>query len=209
MRLNEPMTLATDFALGILCLALAVRLYRRGADPSRNRWAGALAVSAAAAFAGGTYHGFLPVMDRSLSGPLWTVTMMSIGCAAFFGTIATAHAHLPAGWQRPVEIAAGLQLAAYLVAVTRTSNFVIAIVDYSVSFGFVLAVYGWVWLRTRHEPARWIVMGVLVSFLAAGIQAAGLAPHPRFNHNDLYHVVQMLGMWMLYKGACGTIARQE
>ena len=148
-------------------------------------------------------------MDDSVSGPLWTLVLMSIGCAAFFATVATARAHLPSRWRRPVEILAGVQLAAYLFAATQTSDFIIAIVDYSVSFGFVLAVHGRAWLRTQDPAARWIVLGVLVSFLAAGIQAAGLAPHPHFNHNDLYHVVQMLGMWLLYRGAGETVSRRD
>jgi hypothetical protein len=40
-----------------------------------------------------------------------------------------------------------------------------------------------------------------VSLLAAGIQASGFAPHPRFNHNDLYHLIQIGAMLLLYSGA--------
>lgn len=203
------MTLVTDYVLGTLCVVLAVRLLRLEADASRNCWATALAICAISAFGGGTYHGFLPWMDDAVSGPLWTIVLMSIGCAAFFATVATSRGHLPSRWQRPVEIVAGVQLAAYLFAATRSADFIIAIVDYSIAFGFVLVVHGWAWIRTRDLAARWIAVGVLVSFLAAGIQASGLAPHPHFNHNDLYHVVQMVGMWMLYKGASGIVSRQD
>ncbi len=133
---------------------------------------------------------------------------MAIGVAAFFGTIATARSHLGPIWRRRVELVATVQLAAYLFGTTRTSEFLIAIVDYSVSFGFVLVVHAVVWMRYRSTAAGWIVGGVVVSFVAAGVQAAGLAPHPSFNHNDLYHVVQMVGMWMLYQGALGASARE-
>ncbi len=209
MALHEPMTLATDYALGLLCLALAVRLFRAGRDASRLCWSGALAICAVSAFVGGTYHGFLPFLDESSANVLWTATLMAIGCAAFFGTVATARAHLVSNWRLRVELVAVIQLAAYLFATTRTNEFLIAIVDYSISFGFVLIVHGVMWIRSRDAAAGWIVGGVLVSFLAAGIQAAGLAPHPNFNHNDLYHVVQMAGMWMLYRGAVGTSARMR
>lgn len=96
-----------------------------------------------------------------------------------------------------------MKLVTYLWLTTRTGDYLVAIVDYSVAFGFVLAAHAWAWYRTRDPSAGWIVSAVLVSFLAAGIQAAGLAPHPQFNHNDLYHVVQMMGMWLLYRGALG------
>jgi hypothetical protein len=33
------------------------------------------------------------------------------------------------------------------------------------------------------------------------VQATGLAPHPNFNHNDLYHVIQIAAMVLLYRGA--------
>jgi hypothetical protein len=42
---------------------------------------------------------------------------------------------------------------------------------------------------------------VLVSFLAAGVQFNEIALHQHFNHNDLYHVIQMGGMYLFYRGA--------
>ena len=208
MALHEPMTLVTDYVLGFLCLALALRLQRDRSDSCRRLWAAALGACAVSAFVGGSYHGFFPHMSNGVASALWTVTLVSIGFAAFCATAATARALLAQRWSRRVEIAAGLKLAVYLYAVSRTTDFLVAIVDYSVAFGFVLGVHGWLWMRTGRKAARWIVAGVLVSFLAAGIQAIGIAPHRHFNHNDLYHVVQMAGMWMLYRGASGMQARQ-
>ena len=46
-----------------------------------------------------------------------------------------------------------------------------------------------------------ILAGVAVSLIAAGIQAGRLALHPHFNHNDLYHVVQIAAMLLYYAGA--------
>jgi uncharacterized membrane protein HdeD (DUF308 family) len=54
---------------------------------------------------------------------------------------------------------------------------------------------------TRSGKSRWWVLGgVLVSALAGWIQVAGPDLHPSFNHNDLYHVVQAPGLWLLYRG---------
>jgi hypothetical protein len=44
------------------------------------------------------------------------------------------------------------------------------------------------------------VAGVMVSFAAAGVQQSGFALHQHFNHNDLYHVIQMAGVYLLYRG---------
>jgi hypothetical protein len=39
-----------------------------------------------------------------------------------------------------------------------------------------------------------------VAVVAGIIQWARLAPHARFNHNDLFHVVQMASLYLLYRG---------
>jgi len=46
-----------------------------------------------------------------------------------------------------------------------------------------------------------VLASLATSVLGAGIQAAGLAPHPSFNHNDLFHVVQMGSLLLLARGA--------
>ncbi|SVD02352.1 uncharacterized protein METZ01_LOCUS355206, partial [marine metagenome] len=45
-----------------------------------------------------------------------------------------------------------------------------------------------------------IAIGLIVSLAAAGVQRSGLTLHQHFNHNDLYHVVQMLGMVLMFTG---------
>jgi hypothetical protein len=41
---------------------------------------------------------------------------------------------------------------------------------------------------------------VAVSVVAGVIQYAHLAPHEHFNHNDSFHVVQMVAIYLLYRG---------
>ncbi len=58
----------------------------------------------------------------------------------------------------------------------------------------------------------YIASGIVVSIAAAAVQQSGFRLHRHFNHNDLMHVVQMGGVWLLYKGgarlrdAGGTMA---
>ena len=58
MSVHEPMTLATDYAMGIAAVFFAARLWR-----VNRMWALAFACTAAASFLGGTYHGFEHVLD--------------------------------------------------------------------------------------------------------------------------------------------------
>jgi hypothetical protein len=68
------------------------------------------------------------------------------------------------------------------------------IVDTGIAFALVAALH----LRRFNG---WILAGVAVSVIAALVQASGLALHRHFNHNDLYHVIQIAAMALLYKGA--------
>ncbi len=57
--------------------------------------------------------------------------------------------------------------------------------------------------------ASWLSGGVLLSFVAAGIQQSELTLHKHFNFNDLYHVLQMGAFHLLYLGATRTHERDE
>jgi hypothetical protein len=46
----------------------------------------------------------------------------------------------------------------------------------------------------------WMLAGVGASLAAALVQASGFALHRHFNHNDLYHVVQIAAMLLFYRG---------
>src|SRR5205823_9063677 len=64
----------------------------------------------------------------------------------------------------------------------------------------VAALHAWALARGDHA-SRWMLAGVAVSVLAAAAQASGFDPHPRFNHNDLYHAIQVAAMLLFYAGA--------
>ena len=42
---------------------------------------------------------------------------------------------------------------------------------------------------------------VALSLVAAGVQQSGWSIHRNFTHNDLYHVIQAVAVWLLYRAA--------
>jgi hypothetical protein len=50
------------------------------------------------------------------------------------------------------------------------------------------------------EYVKWIRRGLIVSAVGFAIQKIGWDIHHHFNHNDLYHVIQIAGFWCLYEG---------
>ncbi len=200
------MTLLTDYALCALSLVLASRIRSRGHPAASKYWMQALLSAGIAAFIGGTYHGFLPYLPAAAASGLWKGTLFSIGWAAYQAELATIHTHLSSASRKVLNVVFVAQLGVYCVSITLSDAFLVAIVNYSIAFLFVLVVHLWRWLAGQDLAARWIVAGIVTTFAGAGIQAAGLSPHQHFNHNDLFHVVQMLGTWLLYRGAALTKA---
>jgi hypothetical protein len=76
----------------------------------------------------------------------------------------------------------------------RRDEFIFVVIDTGIAFAVVAALHLWKWNGL-------LLGGVAVSVAAALVQASGFAPHPHFNHNDLYHVIQIAAMALLYRGA--------
>ena len=53
----------------------------------------------------------------------------------------------------------------------------------------------------RHRGHRWLKGGILVTAVGLLIQQSGWSIHEHFNHNDIYHLVQMVGIYFFYRGA--------
>ncbi len=51
----------------------------------------------------------------------------------------------------------------------------------------------------------YFLLGLIITLARAAVQQSGFTIHKQFNHNDLYHVIQMAGIWYIYKG--GIILR--
>lgn len=53
----------------------------------------------------------------------------------------------------------------------------------------------------RDESTRWLLAGLFASLAGVAIQQSPLNLHPNFNHNDLYHSVQLVALYLFYRGA--------
>jgi hypothetical protein len=88
---------------------------------------------------------------------------------------------------------AGLKLIVYSLWMLRHDDFIWVVADTASALLVVGLLYLW-------RFNGWMLAGVAVSVLAGVVQASGFALHPHFNHNDLYHVVQIGAILAFYRG---------
>jgi hypothetical protein len=203
VRITEPMTMITDYLMGALAFVLAMRLVgdsTAGRQLSGRLWAAALVMTAVAAFVGGTYHGFIQWMPGLAGRAMWKATLLATG----LGSACLLAAAVVAAVAGPLRTAlAGVviaKLAFYVWTIATKDSFTLVIADYGTALVAVVLA-AWVIRPSGLTPATWwITAGVAVAVVAGVIQWARLAPHVHFNHNDLFHVVQMASLYLLYRG---------
>ena len=200
MSIAEPMTLLTDWALALFSGLLAVRLLSQARASPVRLWGWAFAASALAAFLGGAYHGFAPMVGELGLVLLWKATVFSLGFTSFLLLAATVLATVSQRLRPWLLGAVALKLGVYLLWMAGHDEFKYVVYDYASGLLAILALQAAAALAAPTPSSPWIIGGVLVSFVAAGLQQSGFRLHPHFNHNDLYHVVQMAAVWLLYRG---------
>jgi Family of unknown function (DUF6962) len=174
-----PSTMLTDYALAAVTGYLAFRLYKSGKSPW---WTVAFVALALTALLGGTYHGF--------GLPVWKATLFLAGIISFSMVVGSAIATTLGSLRKTIVVLAVAKLLVYEAWMTGHDDYLYVIVD----TGIALAV-----VAILHRRS-WILAGVVVSLVAAGVQASGFDLHRHLNHNDLYHLFQIAAMILFYLG---------
>lgn len=208
--LAEPVTTLTDYAMALeaICLAMAL-LWENELNFQRSRffWGIAFGWTAIAAAVGGTCHGFAQILTLSVLNFLWTLMGYGIGCASSFMLLGTLWSAVAGGLRWLALILAGGKSVFYFAQVGQYQQFVPMAIDYGAAMLLVLLLQLHqliAWPRVQHKDQRqsafWISVGIGTSVLAIGILALRLAIVPWLNHNDIYHLVQMVALYLLYRG---------
>ena len=196
----EPTTLLTDYALAGVTTWLAFSLFRaREGQRARSLWALAFAALALAAALGGTWHGFAPAFAEIAVLLVWKATVLSVGIASFGMLAGSAISTTAGNARRSLLAVAAAKLAVYSGWMIGHSEYIYVIVDTGTALVLIAVLH--LSSTARDRASGWILAGVGVSVLAAGVQASGFALHRDFNHNDLYHAIQIAAMILFYAGA--------
>jgi membrane-bound metal-dependent hydrolase YbcI (DUF457 family) len=201
MTIAEPATTLTDYAMGAVGLVFGGRLVAsaaRGRHTARALWGTALAATGAAALIGGTSHGFGPYLSTGARWALWRATYGTVGVANLLILAAAAMIALRGAARRAVIVLLSARLVLYLALIAWRPDFRYVVYDYGVTL-LALAAFAFHRGLRGHGGAAWLMAGIGVSLAGALMQRGGVALHRHFNHNDLFHVLQTIGIYFYYR----------
>ncbi len=201
MAVHEPMTVITDYLLAALCLGCGWRLMRSSVSQRQlapRLWAWGLLAMGAGALLGGTYHGIGPDGPGVARVALWKGALVCIGIADWCMLWAATRASFRRPLRTWLTVAVTLKVAVYVVWMSGHDAYRYVIWE-SVASMLLLVGIQLGMVQRREGGPWWIVGAVAVAFVAARVQRSELVLG-WFNHNDLYHVIQMPGVWLFYRG---------
>ncbi len=202
----------TDYALAFECSVFAFVLVRNKCkDQPLSTWFALLFSSVGlASIIGGTIHGF--IHEDTLSHTIfWRATIVSIGISALSAWSIGAKILLGDLGQRVVLVVAALNFSIYLgYVVFFNQDFVVAVANYLPAAIFLLVVFAILYKRNPQRLVFLALAGVILTFVAAAIQQMGIGVHAKyFNHNALYHVVQAIGLYLIFRGSIFIVELRE
>lgn len=206
MQLNpsptELTTAATDVALAVLCLVLLVSLLRRpaGARWKKGLWASVFALLASASVLGAIAHGF--DLSSSLRTALWRPLYLLLGLSvAMFlvGGIGDWRGERAARTVLPWALAAGV---GFFALTQIADNFGMFIAYEGVAMVATLGIYLCLWIGRRVPGAGMVTVGIVLTLAAAALQVSSLSARIiwDFDHNGLFHLVQLVAILVLARG---------
>jgi uncharacterized protein DUF6962 len=211
MQLNpsptELTTAATDALLGILCLTLLTRLRRLTASGLRKSvWAWVFRLLVLSSALGALAHGL--VLSESVRAMSWHALYLSLDLAvALFFVGAVADWQGEAAARRLIPWAGGVGVAFWTLSRFSDGSFVVFVAYEALTMSAALAIYVFLAFGRHLAGADRISVGIGLSLVAAAIQASRLSLRAvvPFDHNGLFHVVQMSATIVIASGVRRTL----
>lgn len=202
---TEQTTAITDILLAMVAGILIILIWKkcRQIDPKKTLiWVVAFGFLAVAATLGAIAHGF--EMSMELNTLIWYPINLFLGfTVAFFtaGVIYDINRYGIAGYVIVILILSSLLF--FVVTIIIPNSFLIFILYEAVAMFFALFSYMVLAVRRKLKGAWLMSSGILLSILASAIQATGsfhFIMFWEFNHNGIFHLIQIPGLYFLYAG---------
>jgi len=200
---TEVVTAVTNLPLAFVSLAAVHGLYlRRQAQPLRAwLWIGMFGGLAIASSVGAFAHGL--ALDAAVRKLIWHPINAALGLTvACFVAGAVLDRWGPGAARRALPALLLLSAGFFGYATFGASGFLPFILYEGVAMLFCLAIYLTLAAQRRLPGAGWMVAGVAITILAAGLQATPISFRlgVTFDHNGVFHLLQLPGLLCLLTG---------
>ena len=193
-------TAITNFVLACEAYFICGLLFARPKKTFSAAWYWQLALFALAcsALLGGIDHGFLEVYCQPAVRKLFAhVNWALIGFLTFLTFRTTSAQFFLPAWQRFTNIAATIQLLAYLSLLLFVDDYLLVILNYA---PVLLLLLGCNVFCSRNSGSWAMTTGIVLTFIASGIQASSFAPIGSLDNSSFYHFGIMVALIFFYKG---------
>ena len=196
----SPTTAITNYMMGCIGLYFGWQTLLIQDSLFHILWACSFFSLSLGAFIGGSYYGFGPTLPNYITKVIWRLTLIFVGTTGLFLAGSAATFYINETGKFGLMIGSAILIIKYVLDLNKDDTFHHAI-KFHVTL-IILALIGFIpaFFSLGYTGALQIVIGLLVNLSAAGIQASGLTLHKHFNHNDLFYVIQILGMILIYRG---------
>jgi hypothetical protein len=204
--ITEPTTVLTNVLLAGVAFVLTARLgvYASAEGlKAAGAVAGGLFATSLAAALGAVAHGIDPRIDAALRQRMWRAAMYMTGFIGAATVMSVAFFAARGSVRSAILLFVAAKLVWYMLAIARRPEFRIAVADYGGALAILCAGAAYAWVRWSEPGASWLISAVLVSLVGGVIQARRVSLHRHFNHNDLYHLIQIVALYLFYRG--GTL----
>ncbi len=202
---TEQTTAATDVLLAILAFIVALKVNNTGKniDLKKTRiWVWVFGLLSFAAAVGAVAHGLQ--MSKLTNFILWQPLNLALGVA--IGLFVAGVVYDFMNFTLPRTLIPALLVVAtvfYTITVMIPDAFIVFIIYEAIAMLFSFIVYTLLASRKKVKGAGLMAAGILVTIIAAGIQAVEsvkITLIREFDHNGIFHIVQMIGILILLGG---------
>lgn len=202
---TEQTTAVTDLLMALVALGALFAVLRAGREQDHwkaTMWAWAFGLLFVASALGAVAHGFR--MSQQTNDLLWQPLNLALGLTIAMFVVGVVHdAWGQAASRRTLVPMIAVGVAFFGITRLIPGSFLVFVLYEAVAMLFSLVVYIVLAAKNRLVGAWWMAAGILVTIIAAGIQASGavhLTVIWEFDHNGIFHIVQMAGVAILVAG---------
>lgn len=200
---TEQTTAFTDALLALVSITACIYICLIGRGEWKARlWEWLFFLLTVAAFLGAIVHGTkIPERQYTL---LWSLINLSLGLMVAVFVVAVINDLKGMVFSRkllPIILTFGLGF--WMTTLYFPDNFLVFTVYEAVAMIFSLCGYVWLAFKDRLDGAWWMSTGILISIVAALVQASKMTSFQliwEFDHNGAYHLIQIVGILFLLTG---------